>query len=180
MQKTIETSLGTLTIRPGRVEDAPAYRELRLQALANHPEAFGSDYETSLHLPMTDWEERLRALGDESMIFFAVHESGFAGMCGIFRGNSKKTRHSATIVGVYVRPAWRGYQIADLLIEACIDWARDHDIVIVKLAVNTTNTAAIRCYARCGFSVYGVDPQVIEVDGMMYDELQMVRKVNPR
>jgi GNAT superfamily N-acetyltransferase len=174
---TIETELGLVTIRPARAGDAPAYRELRLQALGNHPEAFGSDYETNLHQPMSYWEERLRTLGDETMIYFAVHESGFAGMCGIIRGRSQKTRHSATIISVYVRPAWRGHQVADRLIEACIAWARDHGITIAKLAVITTNTPAIRCYARCGFTVYGIDPQVILYDGVIYDELLMARKV---
>jgi L-amino acid N-acyltransferase YncA len=77
--------------------------------------------------------------------------------------------------GVYVRAAWRGRRVADRLIEACIEWARPHGVRVAKLAVITSNAAAIRCYLRCGFSVYGVEPQVIHVDGVYHDELLMVR-----
>jgi RimJ/RimL family protein N-acetyltransferase len=40
--------------------------------------------------------------------------------------------------------------------------------------------AAIRCYNRCGFTVYGVEPQAIRHDGVMYDELLMARQAAAR
>ncbi len=40
------------------------------------------------------------------------------------------------------------------------------------------HSATIRCYARCGFTVYSVDPQVIAVDGALYDELLMVKNLS--
>jgi len=49
-------------------------------------------------------------------------------------------------------------------------------LAIVKLGVVTTNTPAIRCYARCGFTVYGVEPQVIHYEDVLYDELLMAKK----
>jgi RimJ/RimL family protein N-acetyltransferase len=111
------------------------------------------------------------------MIYFAVHENELVGTCGIYRGDSPKTQHSGTIAGVYVRPNWRGLQIADELIAACIEWAQSHDMKIVKLGVTSTNTAAIRCYTRCGFTVYGTEPQAISTNGAMYDELLMARSL---
>jgi RimJ/RimL family protein N-acetyltransferase len=39
--------------------------------------------------------------------------------------------------------------------------------------VVTTNPAAIRCYTRCGFEVYGIEPQAIRYDGKNYNELLM-------
>ena len=115
----------------------------------------------------------MRSLGDESMMFFAVHENDLIGMCGIFRGDSPKTRHSAFIVSVYVKSEWRGLHITEELITSCADWARAHKIKILKLGVAATNTPAIRCYTRCGFTVYGVEPQAIYTNGTMYDELLM-------
>jgi RimJ/RimL family protein N-acetyltransferase len=56
-------------------------------------------------------------------------------------------------------------------------WAQAQKLVLVKLEVISANTAAIRCYTRCGFTVYGVDPQVIYSDGVYYDELMMVKRV---
>jgi len=63
-----------VTIRPGTEEDAPAYRELRLEALRNHPEAFSSDYETALAKPMSFWTQRLRFNDPDNgaMLYFAL------------------------------------------------------------------------------------------------------------
>jgi RimJ/RimL family protein N-acetyltransferase len=177
MDTPITTPRGTVTVRPAREEDAPAYRDLRLEALRNHPEAFSSDYAANLARPMTFWTERLQFNSTDSaaMIYFAVHDQQLIGMCGITRTNSPKIQHSANIVGMYVRPDWRGFRIAEGLVTACVDWARTRDVKIVKLAVVTTNTGAIRCYARCGFQVYGIEPQALYYDGVFYDELLMAR-----
>jgi len=118
MDTSIATLRGTVTIRSAREEDAPAYRDLRLEALRNHPEAFSSDYAANLAKPMAFWAERLRSSGPDSagMIYFAVHDQQLVGMCGIYRANSPKIQHSATVVGMYVRPDWRGFRIAGGLV----------------------------------------------------------------
>ncbi len=112
---------------------------------------------------------------DLGMIYFAESPAGLEGMCGVGLGDSPKTAHSGMIWGVYVRPAWRGLRIAENLIAQCTVWAREHGATVLKLGVVTTNTSAIRCYRRCGFGVYGEEPQAIQVDGRMYAELLMVR-----
>jgi RimJ/RimL family protein N-acetyltransferase len=177
METPIATARGTVTIRPASEEDAPAYRDLRLEALQNHPAAFSADYATAFAQPMTYWTERVRSSGTETGIvnFHAFHELQLIGMCAIARRNSPKTRHSADIVGMYVRPDWRGLRIAEGLVAACIDWARAHDVKIVKIAVVASNTPAIRCYTRCGFHVYGIEPQALFYDDVFYDELLMAR-----
>ncbi len=177
MDKTVPTPRGTIVVRQGQESDAQAYRELRLEALRNHPEAFSSDFAENEKRPMSSWVERLRSLGKETMIFFAVHENELVGTCGIYREESPKTKHSGTIFGAYVRPAWHGAGIADEMIAACIKWARQHEMKIVKLGVVTTNTAAIRCYERCGFSSFGTEPQAIYANDRMYDLLLMSRTI---
>jgi RimJ/RimL family protein N-acetyltransferase len=175
MERRLETKIGTVIIRPGREEDAADYRELRLEALRSHPEAFSADYRTSEAHPPVFWQERLRSTGVEKEMVFAEHDDVLVGMCGIFRGESAKTRHSATLVSVYVCPVWRGQGIAEGMIGACLDWARAHDVTVVKLGVASDNAPAIRCYSRCGFREYGVEPQAIQVDGVMHEELLMFR-----
>ncbi|MGA7195128.1 MAG: GNAT family N-acetyltransferase [Anaerolineales bacterium] len=177
MDKTITTSRGTIIVRQGQESDAQAYRELRLEGLRNHPEAFSADYDINEKRPLTFWVERMRSLGDENTTYFAIHENDLIGTCGIYRGDSPKTQHSGTIVGVYVRSEWRGLRIADELVAACVEWAKRHEIKIIKLGVTTTNTSAIRCYARCGFTTYGIEPQAIYTNSTMYDELLMARTI---
>lgn len=164
-----------ITIRPAQLTDAPAFRELRLEALRTHPEAFLADYAANEAEPITFWEGRIAATGSHSAIYFATHEDKLIGMCGIRRGTSPKTEHGAGIWGVYVQPAWRGRHIAEEMLEACVGWARENRVSVVKLAVVSTNGGAIRCYLRCGFQVYGVEPQALFHHGVMQDDLLMAR-----
>jgi RimJ/RimL family protein N-acetyltransferase len=179
MDKTITTPHGALIIRPAVEEDALSYRELRLEALRNHPEAFSADYETNRAKPTSFWAERLRANNPDMpvMTYFAIHADKLIGMCSIVYANSPKTRHTSTIVGMYVRPEWRGLHVAERLIDACIEWASTQEIILVKLAVVTTNAPAIRCYARSGFQVYGIEPQALHLNDRYYDELLMACEI---
>ena len=163
-------------IRQATVKDAAALRALRLEALRDTPEAFGSDHEKESTETILDWEERLTEQTD-STIFVATVESTLVGMTGIGKYHHTKMKHNGYIWGVYVQPAWRGQGISGRLIEACVTWAGEHSLRLVKLGVITTNPAAINSYIRAGFRVYGVEPQVIFHDGVYYDELLMVREI---
>jgi ribosomal protein S18 acetylase RimI-like enzyme len=179
MGNLFTTSKGDVTIRPAVPDDAAMLRALRLEALAEHPQAFAADPAVTAAGSVETWVERIieYASDNAGIICVASTEEGLIGMMGLVRGHWPKTRHSGTMWGVYVKAGWRGLQVAEALIGECIAWARAQGLVVVKLGVVTTNTAAIRCYARCGFAVYGIDPQVIYYDDVFYDELLMARSV---
>ncbi len=171
--------MGKVVVRPATPEDAAPLRELRIEALANRPEAFAADHAAALAEPVEGWVERINrnAADDSGVICVAANGERLVGMAGLGRGHWPKTRHSAVIWGVYVTPAWRGQGVAEALIETCIAWGKAQGVATVKLAVVTTNTPAIRCYARCGFTVYGIEPQAIYYGGAYYDELLMVKAI---
>lgn len=178
MASIVSTVKGDVLIRAATLADVDSYRALRLEALKNHPTAFGQNYEESLARPREYWVERLAQKRDEVALRFAEYENQLIGMTGIFRPAGVKARHSATIWGVYVIPAWRGLHIAEAMIHACLDWAKVQKITIVKLAVITANQSAKRCYERIGFTTYGVEPQAIFYNGKYYDEYLMSRPVD--
>ncbi len=163
---------GTIDIRAALPSDVTQYRELRLDALQDSPTAFSADYQVNLNQPMSFWEGRL-SFDENGTLFFATHENNLIGMTGIRRGESPKTKHSAGIWGVYIRPEWRGLHIAKALIETCINWAKPRLVNIVKLGVTTTNTSAVRCYERCGFTIYGTEPRGLLYEGKYFDEYLM-------
>ena len=177
INKTIETSRGTINIREATPADVVQFRALRLNALQDSPTAFSADHDVNLNLPMSFWEGRVTP-DEHGKLFFAEYESQLIGMTGIRQGESPKTRHGGYIWGVYVRPEWRGLHIAEIFIEACIEWARMKGIDIVKLGVMTNNTSAIRCYERCGFTTYGTEPRGILYEGKYYDEYLMSRMLD--
>ena len=119
-----------------------------------------------------------RGSGTASGITYVAEQDGaLLGMVVLALEEAPKVRHSANIYSVYMRPAGRGSRAIDALINACTDWAKSQHVRIVKLAVVTTNAAAIRLYLRCGFTVYGVEPEMIFWNGTYYDELLMARRL---
>lgn len=177
MNRTLATARGKVTIRQARENDAGRFRALRLEALKDSPRAFGADYDTNAAQPPEYWRERVGS-SEEKALFLAEQESILLGMTGIIRNSSQKTRHNAWLWGVYVTPAWRGLHVAGELIEACARWAEAGGIVIVKLGVAAVNSRAIRCYERCGFSVYGTEPRALFYEGDYYDEYLMSRQLD--
>jgi ribosomal protein S18 acetylase RimI-like enzyme len=174
MIKSTQTVRGTIVIREATMADIEQYRALRLFSLQESPLAFSADYQTSLNRPLEYWQNRLKQ-DEDSAQFVAEHEQTLIAMMGIVRGRVPKTKHSAEIYGVFVHPEWRGLRIAESLIESCIAWAKSKDVTIVKLGVNAENTSAVRCYQRCGFTIYGTEPRGTFQNGRYYDGHLMYR-----
>jgi GNAT superfamily N-acetyltransferase len=171
---SIQTARGAVTIRSTSADDAPRLRALRVEALTSSPTSFGSDVsDVDVH----DWVKV--ATGDaDNAAFVAEHAGQLIGMAGGYRSTRRKERHHADIWGVYVQPNWRRMGLAQALLNATVEWARDAGVAIVKLTV-VPESGARGCYERCGFKVTGVDPAALCWDGRYYDELLMHRWTNP-
>lgn len=169
----------SVKIRAIGESDLRAYRELRLEALAAHPEAYGSDYTDQANDPDSVWMGRIQASleGKASRIFLAEDGEQFVGLAAAYREKGAKVCHSATLVSVYVRPNHRARGLAGRMIDHVLAWCASVGVRILRLTVVTSNTPAIRCYQRCGFSVYGIQPQVIRIGTQYHDELLMWRRV---
>ena len=168
-----------LTIRPIRLADAGPLLRLRLEALRDSPEAFGEDYDHVAAQPSAAWDDQVaHSLGNGDRVIFVGAlgdrpDSPLIGMAGVNRSPMKNTRHSGSVWGVYVQPAWRGKGIAKALTQACIHWGREKGLVTLRLGVITANPAAIHCYDSCGFRSCGVDPKAFFVKGQFYDLMRM-------
>ena len=169
------SSIGEVNIRMAIPQDAASLRELRLEALMSYPEAFAADVDLTAAEGNNVWAERLSNYIASQSGAMCIAQCGDAlvGMSGIGRGHWPKTRHFGTLWGVYVKPEWRGNHIGTGLTNGCLGWARGNGLSVVSLGVNVANTSAITCYKRCGFTVYGVEPKALYVNGVYHDELLM-------
>ena len=179
MTDVLATPKGNITIRCAVPEDAASVRELRLEALANNPTAFGADHAASAADSADVWAKRIAGYAEDNSAVISVAEvdGQLVGMVGFGRGHWPKTRHGGMVWGVYVRPDWRALGVAGALLEACAEWARANGVVVMRLGVATINTPAIRCYERCGFSIYATEAKAICHDGVYYDEFLMDRQL---
>jgi GNAT superfamily N-acetyltransferase len=151
--------------------DAPQYRELRLRALREHPEAFTSSWEEESAKPLDWYGNRLTG---EGKAFFAAFERGeLCAMAGLEREQRRKNRHKGIVVGMYVAPEQGGRGIAGALLEAVIDEARSQGIEQLLLTVTEGNGTAERLYLRAGFRSFGIEPRAVRVDERYYGKNHM-------
>lgn len=167
------------TVRALTIGDWDAWWALRLRALADHPDAFGSDIDETLAAGEQAARERFapRHRDARDQVFGAfTGEGALVGVAGIVGNDRRKTRHRMFVWGVYVAPVARGTGAGRMLVEACLEHARSVDGVRqVHLTVASHNQSAVRLYERCGFTRYGRDPRALILpDGTEIDEDLMV------
>lgn len=164
--------------------DVVTFWALRLRALREEPEAFGSSYEEQRERPLEVARQRLRPADaeDGSFVLGAFASNGsLAGMVGVRREDGAKMRHTAEIWGMYVVPVARGRGVGHALLHGAIAGARlITGLERLVLAVVTTQPAAIALYRRNGFVRFGSEPRALKLpDGRYLDEDLMVLSLAP-
>jgi ribosomal protein S18 acetylase RimI-like enzyme len=127
-----------ITLRPATLETV---RPLRLRALREDPDSFGSTLEREQDRPDSDW----RVWIDGTLIAF--DRGTPVGMA-----NLNLNREPAEIFGVWVAPQARGKGVGQLLVETLLERAGDRPIA---LCVAESAHAARRLYERLGFRPTG-------------------------
>ncbi len=159
-----------MEIRPLQPADAKTIRKLRLEALLDSPESFGSSYEEEREYPLKRFKDRLES-GCTLGAF--LHEE-LVGMVTLMEETRNKTRHKATIYAMYVRPAQRGQGIGKkLMIEAIKQAKRIKGIEQIHLSVVTSNDAAKQLYLSLGFEIYGRERHALKIGDSYLDEEHM-------
>jgi ribosomal protein S18 acetylase RimI-like enzyme len=163
-----------MLIRKLTVDDLDALWTLRLQALSDNPEAFGSTYEETMARGKESYRWRL-SQEEDIFLLGAFEDESLIGMVGFFREEGMKTRHKGFVVSMYVLPAKRGYGAGRALMQELIARARQiAGLEQLLLAVVTTNHAAIQLYLSLGFTVYGTEPRAMKAGEHYWDEDHMV------
>lgn len=137
---------GQVSLRVLTAEEWAEWRRLRLAALAEAPDAFGST--------LAEWsgpgdrEDRWRARFENVPFNLLAELDGEpAGMVGA----SWPEEGVVELLSMWVAPTARGRGVGDALIRAVLDWARQCGAEQVALAVRERNDHAIGLYRRNGF-----------------------------
>jgi len=150
--------------------EAAPYRDVRLEALKLHPEAFSSTFERESEKPLQWFEDRII----QGNIFGAFAGDELVGVAGWWPQDGSKVSHKAALWGMYVRPAARSSGLGRRLVEAVVNHASER-VEQLQLSVVSTNDDAFRLYRNMGFSEYGREMKALKHDGQYYDEILMVR-----
>ena len=140
------------------------YKQIRLESLTEAPQAFSSSYAETLQRPDSHWQQRLidAQAGEKSWLLFAKENDQITGMVGAFRPVDNPG--VVDIISVYVTREKRGQGVASALMAAILaEVGRGGAIHIARLAVTTSQSAAVALYQKFGFQI------VAETTGVLGD-----------
>jgi GNAT superfamily N-acetyltransferase len=129
-----------ITVRAVRAGEGPRLRELRMRAMADVPNVFGSTPEHEEQLP------------EQAVVYVAIDEQEWIGMAA---GRwFERERGIVQLWGTWVEPGRRGERIGERLVGSVRRWATTHGARFVRLGV-IEHSPAIPFYERLGFILTG-------------------------
>lgn len=147
-------------------DDWTTWRQLRLAALGEAPQAFGAqlaDWQGDGDLEER-WRGRLAIPGSHNVV---VRLDGRA--VGMASGVPTSAPGTVELISMWVAPEARGRGVGDALMQEIERWARSVGASVLRLSVADDNTAAAALYERHGFRFTG------ELGGLMPDGVHRER-----
>jgi GNAT superfamily N-acetyltransferase len=138
-------------LRRIRVDEWRDLRDIRLRALRDAPDAFGSTYEEEASDREQTWIDRARdgAAGGPSFTVIAQDEGRWIGLA--VGAPHRDHPGEAGLFAMWVDPGSRGTGIGRALVEQVVAWAGTAGFPVIRLLVTLSNDEAVRLYTRTGF-----------------------------
>jgi ribosomal protein S18 acetylase RimI-like enzyme len=125
------------------------WRDLRLRALRDTPEAFSSTLADWQDADELRWRDRLRTVEYNVIVDVDDVPAGMAS-CAM-------NERAGELMSFWITPSARGKGVADALLGAIVEWAVSARCDTVTLGVRAANRHAIALYERHGFIDIGPD-----------------------
>ena len=136
-------------------EHWPVLKSVRLRALADAPEAFGTTWAEALAYPEGEWQARARRFTETPPAtgYIAYWNGAPCGMACAYP--SEGTPQAAGLTSFWVAPEARGQGIGDTLVAFIADWAAAAGFAMLEADVVEDNHRAIAFYKRMWFQATG-------------------------
>ena len=151
---TISNPPESIAIERLQADEERRLKRMRLRALRESPEAFGSTYEDTIRRTHAVWKQQASDLPT----WIAVLEGEDCGM--VRTAPHADDSAAAFLISMWVAPEARGKGAGDHLVEAVLSWARAQGLGRVVLDVGDHNAPAIALYTRHGFNPTGRTSQL--------------------
>lgn len=129
------------------------FRNLRLEALKDSPQAFVDKYQTEFELADNVWQDRLiESTNKNNQLVFAELNNKLVGMAAAVQNSDDVKNKSVTICRFYINNIARGSSTSDKLLKHLLYTLKNNYIKSAHLFVSDTQTSAINLYKRNGFT----------------------------
>jgi ribosomal protein S18 acetylase RimI-like enzyme len=144
-----------MTIRRIKPYDWEQLREIRVRALEESPDSYGSTISEARRRTAEDWRAwaRIGSCSPGTAMFVAVERGRIIGLCCSFLREDEP--RIAQIVAMWVDPNRRGRRLAEQLLDAASTWSTASGAIELVLDVTETNRSARKLYSRAGFRETG-------------------------
>lgn len=165
-----------MNLRQLRPDDWRDLRDIRLEALRDHPGSFFARLEEVTRRTQADW---VAMLANPDMASFGLFDGeALAGLTAIYLDKSDPSGATAALGSSFIRPAWRGRGFAARCYAERLAWARERGVARVTVGHRASNEPSRRAMIAAGFvetdRVSYRWPDGTEEDDVRY-ELQLPR-----
>ncbi len=138
------------SIQQLKLSDWQRFRTIRLRALEESPDAFGSTLEREQKFTAEEWPIRLTRENVATFIAVSDEENDLGLTVGAPYDDA------VGLFGMWVAPEARGTGVGGALVDAVIRWAKQSGHQRILLDVGDDNTPAITLYESKGFVRTGI------------------------
>lgn len=140
------------TIRRIQVGEHLLYRDIRLRALKEDPNAYSASYESAIERTEERWRDQAdgSAQGTEQAIFIVFDNDVPIGLSAVYR--DKKSKNEAEVFQVWVRSDHRNKGIGVLIMDTVLEWSGQNGYEEIIATVSRTNRKALGFYLKYGFT----------------------------
>ena len=141
------------TFQQLQANDSGLYRSIRLEALQNYPEYFGSNYTQQAQLEKLYFEKIIEQNMPNGIMIGAFFANQLIGICGV-TFDTQLLPNAGEIIQMYVAPMHQGHKIGRDLMNHLYQIVKDQkQIKTLVLGVQKNNIPAIKTYLHCGFEI---------------------------
>ncbi len=140
-----------LEVKPILPHHWPLLKAVRLQALADAPEAFGTMLNQAQAYTDAEWQARAQRFSQRPPAAgcLAFVDGVPCGMASAYP--AEENTHAAELTAFWVAPPQRGHGVANALVTAITEWAKLQGIATLQAWVVEDNARALGFYKKHGF-----------------------------
>ncbi len=151
--------------------DASQFKQLMTEAYQNDPLTFLHEFNTPPEITNEEIHNLLNTENQNTnLVFGAFQDETLVGFLQLYHSQHITKKHKALIQSLYVTPQYRDESLAHQLIDAFIQYAKNHGIENIMVSVASNNITAKVFFDKIGFEFLGLEEKARKINNHYIEE----------